>query len=357
METRQHAIARALSNTSMWIFDKPEFRDWLERKTLDKHHGVLWVKGKPGSGKSVLMKQMLTRTQACQPSSCIIGFFFNARGSTSEKTPLGLFRSLTHQLFRQRRELLTSFLPKFRTKRDTIRPGWEWQEGELREVFEDIVQTGQVSSIIVFIDALDECEPESEVRPLVTFFANLTSSSKCKLNICISSRHYPHISVPGCREITMETWNAPDIYKYVQSELYFGDSAGRTFQEAVADKAAGVFLWVFLVVKSLRWSRDEGRTAAEMQQILRSVPPELDELFAKYFKAISPGDRHKTLNLMLCILFSRRPLTPMEVSCTLAFGIDNPPDLNSLGNSQAAILVTMTTSKDFCEPSPKALSK
>ena len=93
----------------------------------------------------------------------------------------------------------------------------------------------------------------------------------------------------------METWNAPDIYKYVQSELYFGDSAGRTFQEEVANKAAGVFLWVILVVTSLRQSRDEGRTIAEMQQILRSVPHELDDLFSKYFKAINPGDRRKTL--------------------------------------------------------------
>jgi hypothetical protein len=75
-----------------------------------------------------------------------------------EKRPLGLFRSLLHQLLQQQRHLLATFLPKFRTKRDTLKLGWEWQEGELCDYFSDVVISAQISSMIVFIDALDECE-------------------------------------------------------------------------------------------------------------------------------------------------------------------------------------------------------
>lgn len=327
LETRQHTIATALSNTSTWIFERPEFRDWLERRNVNKHKGMLWIKGKPGSGKSVVMKNTLQRIQLSQSSSTIISFFFNARGVPLEKTPLGLFRSLLHQLLQQQRHLLSNFLPIYRKKRDTLLPGWKWQEEELREYFSSIITTTQASSIIVFIDALDECE-EEKVRRLVSFFAKLTSSavsSGCKLNICMSSRHYPYISVPGCLEIFTESWNSPDISKYVESELCLQSEQGIDFQKEVVEKASGVFLWVVLVVELLLQNQDEGAAVKEMRQILRSVPDELDKLFTEYFETISAKDRKKTLNLMQWILFAERPLTPMEINCALAFSVEYPP--------------------------------
>jgi hypothetical protein len=327
LETRQHTIATALSNTSTWIFERPEFLDWVERRNISEHKGLLWIKGKPGSGKSVVMKNTLKRITSSQPSSAIISFFFNARGGPLEKTPLGLFRSLLHQLLQQQRHLLSKFLPTYRTKRDTLPPGWEWQEGELCEYFSSVVTTAQVPSMTVFIDALDECE-EEKVRRVVSFFAMLTSlavSSGCRLNVCMSSRHYPHISVPGCLEIFMEYFNTPDISTYVESELWLQSEQGVDFQKEVADKASGVFLWVVLVVKLLLQKQDEGGTIKQMRRILQSVPKELDNLFTGYFKAVNAEDRQRTRSLMQWILFAERPLTPMEINCALAFSVECPP--------------------------------
>jgi hypothetical protein len=328
METRQNTIARAISNTSTWIFERPEFLDWLGGRNLNEHKGLFWIKGKPGSGKSVMMKQMLMQLRISQSSSAIISFFFNAHGSPLEKRPLGLFRSLLHQLLRQRRHLFTSFLPKFQTKQDTLKPDWEWGEGELREYFSDVVTSAQVPSMIVFIDALDECERDSEMRRVVSFLAELASSavlSGCRFYVCMSSRHFPQISVLGCLEITMESWNASDIFKYVQSKLCLQDTAGVDFQKDVRDKASGVFLWVVLVVSSLLKKKDEGGTVKDMRRILQSVPDELDALFTGCFRTVSGKDRQKTLKLMQWILFAERPLTPMEISCALAFSVDYPP--------------------------------
>jgi ankyrin repeat protein len=327
LETRQNAIARPLCDTSTWVFEMPEYIGWLERRNISKHKGLLWIKGKPGSGKSVMMKQMLIQAETKQLSASVINFFFNARGTAAERKPIGLFRSLLHQLFRRQRPLLASFLPKFRTKRDTLKAGWEWQEGELSEYLSDVVTSAQVSSMIVFIDALDECEHESDIRRLVTFFSTLTSSavsSNCKLNVCMSSRHYPHISVSSCEEIFMERWNTPDILKYVESELRLEDMMGQTFQEEVSERASGVFLWVVLVVASLVKEKDEGRTVREMRQTLQAVPEELHQIFTGYFETVSARDRLKTLKLMELVLFAQRPLTIMELNCALAFSAELP---------------------------------
>jgi hypothetical protein len=162
--------------------------------------------------------------------------------------------------------------------------------------------------MIVLINALDECEEEpdgyeeeSGIRRIVSFFAKLTSSavsSGCRLNVCMSSRYYPQISVPGCLEIFVEKCNASDIFKYIQSELYLQDTLGIDFQKEIVERASGIFLWVVLVVTSLLKKKDEGGTIKQMQQILRSVPKKLNKLFTGYFETVNVEDRQRTLNLM-----------------------------------------------------------
>ena len=59
MNSRLLNIARALSQTCQWIFEDEIFKIWITRSELDGHHGFLWIKGKPGSGKSTVMVELL----------------------------------------------------------------------------------------------------------------------------------------------------------------------------------------------------------------------------------------------------------------------------------------------------------
>ena len=75
--------------------------------------------------------------------------------------------------------------------------------------------------IEIFLDALDECL-DDEVRDIVRSFSSSASyavSVGDPLKICWSSRHYPHITVEKCFEVTMEAQNAPDIAAYIRQEL------------------------------------------------------------------------------------------------------------------------------------------
>jgi type II secretory ATPase GspE/PulE/Tfp pilus assembly ATPase PilB-like protein len=64
MYIRQKNIRVALDNTCNWLFSTMEYRDWLDRRNIAEHHGLLWIKGKPGAGKSTLMKEALHRAEA-----------------------------------------------------------------------------------------------------------------------------------------------------------------------------------------------------------------------------------------------------------------------------------------------------
>jgi hypothetical protein len=46
----------AHAKTCKWLLKKSEYLDWLDIAKLPDHHGFLWMKGKPGTGKSTLMK-------------------------------------------------------------------------------------------------------------------------------------------------------------------------------------------------------------------------------------------------------------------------------------------------------------
>jgi predicted ATPase len=120
---------------------------------------LLWIKGKPGSGKSTLMKEAYRRAGQQLPavSPIIAAFFFNARGSRLEKSPLGLFRSVLHQILQQDRQLLTEMLQIFQEKELTRGESggqWEWHLAELQYFFKLAFTKPNSHRTTIFVDAL-----------------------------------------------------------------------------------------------------------------------------------------------------------------------------------------------------------
>lgn len=91
-------IKNAHANTCKWLNQKQEYLDWLDPLKLQDHHGFLWIKGKPVTGKSTLMKFALARARESMKDTVIASFFFNARGGDLEKSTIWMYRSLLLQL-------------------------------------------------------------------------------------------------------------------------------------------------------------------------------------------------------------------------------------------------------------------
>ncbi|KAJ4369186.1 hypothetical protein N0V83_006271 [Neocucurbitaria cava] len=329
IDARQMAIKSAHSKTCKWFLHKVEYQEWLNEKKRHEHHGFLWVKGKPGTGKSTLMKFALSNARDTMTDRIMISFFFNARGEDMEKSTIGLYRSLLLQLL-ERVPALQSVFDSLGTSAYSIGANFQWQAEALKTMLRQaILKLGELS-VVSFIDALDECA-EDQVRDMISFFehiSELTTASNTRFQICFSSRHYPHITIRKGIDLVLEgqEGHGQDITTYLESELMIGQSA--TAQQIRAElrrKAAGIFIWVVLVVGMLNKEYDSGRLFA-LRRTLQDIPSDLHELF----RNILTRDSYNQKELILCIqwvLFALHPLTPEQLYFAILSGVE--PGLQS----------------------------
>jgi hypothetical protein len=259
MYDRKKNIPKALERTCDWLFSTVEYKNWMRRVGTGDHHGLLWIKGKPGAGKSTLMKEAARRetkaseiTRRATRKITVATFFFNARGTQPlEKTPLGLYRSLLHQVLERDLVTLNHFSQVYVTAR-LLQSSLKWHGEDLQDLLLRCFASQDSPPSTIFVDAMDECD-EEEVRELLRFFRSMTEAAYragAVLNICMSSRHYPNISIEGCPEVVVEHFNREDILLYINTEAR-SNSLIRGLKDDLFKKSDGVFLWVVLVVAIL----------------------------------------------------------------------------------------------------------
>ncbi len=86
IDARYATIKTAHTKTCRWLLKKAEYQDWLDINKTPDRHGFLWIRGKPGSGKSTLVKFAVGNAQKAIAETVVISFFFNARGEDLEKS-------------------------------------------------------------------------------------------------------------------------------------------------------------------------------------------------------------------------------------------------------------------------------
>lgn len=52
---KEKEIEAAHGGTCQLLFSHPVYEMWIRRKQVDDHRGILWIAGKPGSGKLTLI--------------------------------------------------------------------------------------------------------------------------------------------------------------------------------------------------------------------------------------------------------------------------------------------------------------
>ena len=273
---------------------------------------MLWIKGKPGAGKSTLMKHALRHCEEVFADHLIVAYFFNARGEILEKTPLGMLRSIVYQLLDKDDTLYERFRPIYEKQRMHQEGECAWRRAQLEEFIRSVINKRQPTPLLLLVDALDECN-DQDVRDVVGFLECLSIDAVqagVMLRICLSSRHYPYVSVRKTLELTVEASeeHGRDIAAYIAQKLEGHDD---DIKAEVQEKAGGIFLWVVIVVSLLNKAYDDGRLEA-MRKVLEEVPSDLEDLFNGLLSK-DHAIKTETVRMLQWVLLSGRPLKPEEL--------------------------------------------
>jgi Cdc6-like AAA superfamily ATPase len=213
MDDREHAISRPFELTYDWVFDlEPPLSDkgvemwsslptWLENKDAVPY----WITGKPGSGKSTMMKFITDSAaldrhlQSWSEGRPVykIRYYAWKPGQELDKSKDGLMRTLMHQMITADPELTPHLFPRRWTlfhmtrnlKRDFSPSCTTWElEESMSRLFDHA--EGSSCKIILMIDGLDEFD----VAPAdICAMIKRIASHAC-IKVCVASRPWPQFS-------------------------------------------------------------------------------------------------------------------------------------------------------------------
>lgn len=341
MDSRRTNINMALIQTCEWFLTGHIYHDWLNLELVNQHHGFLWITGNPGAGKSTLMKFLHDKTKETWRSvhsTAVISFFFNARGTELEKSTKGMYRSLLYQIFNKLEDLRSCLQDlNYAAYHEDGSVVVDWDIPKLGNLLWQLIRRLGHRQLICFIDALDECE-EDEVRDMIVYIGSIcaeASENDIRIQICFSTRHYPNITPPTgalCLNLDNEKGHKEDISEYIKATLHAPKEVDKHLLEYLVDqirfKAAGVFMWVVLVVKILSKKLQRGATADEAKRQLESLPPGLSDLFRDVLNRDVGVDDDLVRLCIGCILYAERPLNCRELYYALQFKKDPGNKMN-----------------------------
>lgn len=302
---RHSQIAIAHEKTFKWALATekdpslgPSIGAWLKQGD-----GIFWVSGKPGSGKSTLMKYIADSsitsdliTEWARPcKAAIVSHYFWITGTSMQKSQKGLLQSLLYDILRQCPDLIEQTCAERWKGCDSAGP---WSLVELHEALQAFVNRDNPKLKVCFvIDGLDEYSGDHEDRTqLCQTLKSLATSGTVKL--CLSSRPWNIFEEQfGLQfpKLYIQDLTQQDIQNYATSRLETHTrwaavsakhSQGQWLVSEIVAKSNGVFLWVVLVTKLLREGLTNRDAFVDLRRRLESFPSELEPFFKTMLEAV-----------------------------------------------------------------------
>lgn len=317
MGLRSAIVEDAYSDTCQWLFNTPQYQRWRDLTLYSKHHGFLWIKGKPGSGKSTAMKTLLSSAESSRDmrGEKVLSYFFNARGEALERSTEGLYRSLLHQITAGVASLPENVMSWMNPGSLDLFHRNGWQVDLLKGLLRKIVLLDRKTHLLCFIDALDEGDNEHSVRDMIEFLEDLTEIARNQhlhFSVCLASRHYPNISIKRLEELQFDDHQGhlQDIDTYVRSKTeVFSARISDELIASIKRRSSGVFLWIVLVIAELKRQADYGNDQ-KLQALLESIPISVERLLDDTLK--KAGQDKSFVATLQWALFSIKPLRSQE---------------------------------------------
>ncbi|KAI0104231.1 hypothetical protein GGR51DRAFT_522080 [Nemania sp. FL0031] len=392
--SRLEGVVVPEQGTFEWIFTDPEvvlrshprlgmtFPQWLE-----SGDGIFHICGKPGSGKSTLMKYIYSNPTAMkqlakwsQRDELLTGYFFFWRpGAPEQKNMRGLIRGLLYQILYQVPKLCRKIFSK--ETRDRLLDGLQKHYGiglssaesssarlsfdEIMAAFSRLVKISTGSSrdqdfrgirICLFIDGLDEFDTaqiNQSHRKLVEKLFQWTKDSGGKIKICVSSRiEEPFMGMlDESKRFALQNLTKGDIELFIEKSFVRhsrflvhqlkSPKECKDLVRKIRESAEGVFLWVALVVKDIEAGLDDGISIKRLERIVSEKPKELDDLLRQIISSIGTASRRGVEVLLSAMLRATGTLLSPKQQIVRPIAYGRPGDNEEFNFSALSALLIL----------------
>ena len=332
--------------TLTWLYvdceHGPGLVPWLKAS-----QDAFWIQGKPASGKSTVMKHLVTNQETAKilEGWIIVGLFFSDRGGQMERSWTGMLRSMLYQLVSQVPDLLPTVITYCQPSRGSV--NFPRSKIEPVRVSEFMWSVQKLEAALLackshqgvrfrtcfFIDALDE--HEGDHKEMGNYLRKLAvpdlDSSHALVKVCVASRPLNQLKdlFDDCPGLRVQDWTTRDIDRVI-SERFRSHPRMRNLlkDEAHAHainllikrintRADGVFLWVRLVIDELSRGLTNGESIETLESHLNELPDELNDFYRHMLSKIDRRYSRETFIMLETILRARKPLTVLQMALTL----------------------------------------
>ncbi|KAH8989797.1 hypothetical protein EDB86DRAFT_2807592, partial [Lactarius hatsudake] len=293
---------------------------------------LLWIHGKPGSGKSILSSAIICdiKTMSNAGSALLAYFYFDFKDKAKQNS-----RALLSSLLVQLSDQSDIFCDTLFSLYSAHKQGSEQPTTDsLSQYLKHMLTTAGPVPIYLVLDALDECpygtglpSPREKLLDLVDELVKLRLPT---LRLCVTSR--PEFDIRTVlkplvtQQVSLhdEGGQMQDIKNYI-TDVVRSDRRMKRWQdeekdmviEKLAEKADSMFRWVYCQLEVLRYC-----FPANVRHTLEELPKSLDETYKRILKEINNVNRGHSYRLLRCLTVASRPLRVEELAELLAIELD-----------------------------------
>ncbi|CAI7597639.1 unnamed protein product [Penicillium pancosmium] len=148
---------------------------------------IFWLSGKAGTGKSTICRSV---AKFCKEAELLGGSFFFKRGEDDRGNAAKLFPTLVRQLMICMPSLKPGVLKALRGEPDLAGKSLKEQFDKLllRPLLSLDSAKGKVPTMVIVIDALDECESVQDIQVILQLIPQLRASTAVHVRVFLTSR-------------------------------------------------------------------------------------------------------------------------------------------------------------------------
>ncbi|KAH9233329.1 hypothetical protein K456DRAFT_1911675, partial [Colletotrichum gloeosporioides 23] len=304
-----------LRDSYYWVLDHEAFVRWQ----TDTRSSLLWIRGDPGKGKTMLICGIIDELPAHMPGWDTTYFFCEATDSRLNNAT-AVLRSLLYLLLRKRPSLSRFIREEHEDAGKQLfedANGWDVLYGS----FMNIVQDGGLNDFIIIIDALDECKVG--LYQLLDFIVRL---SLLNVKVIASSRNWliiegaiAEVSGQVCIKLELnEALISSAVKEYISHKVdqlvlrkKYDINTRNYVYNRPSSKANDTFLWVALVTDQLG---KPGVSERHALRILEELPRELNSLYERMLERTwESNDRDICRRILAVVSVVYRPVTLLEL--------------------------------------------